>query len=527
MEKKKIIQFSAILIGMLVILSVFVLYYTEKSQRTEIINPLIEKEYSYTDESATPFEEIDVNGFYNHLLKVFYKGRWGLINALGEFVLPPVVYSPININAEGDFIIISHGEEVIGSEPRYYHYYFDKDLNLKFSHNYGHGVFPFSKWAGGFNENNSFGYVNEKGKIITKFSLEEEIEKGVLIPKEKIIRLMIPGVYGFGNLKLIYLKGLGLIDKNGNEVIKPIYDDFIIIGQNQEITAASLYKDSMQKMVTDKGEILLETDKDDRVNLIWNLLIVKKSDKCDIYSIKNKKVEKLKTCKMSKNSEILFPAEYNPFKNSENISELVVIKGFPGIYFIDKNGNEVLGGDTFSNAFPFSDGVSLVNDYNEGLGIVDLKGKFTKFKEKDIIIDGYSGGNLFFNGLLVTHRLDRKNNTEETCIINKSGKYVVKCGNPPEIIDEEEPIEIKMMYSFKNKRYLIDANGKTKKSLVLDPHPYLTENRFLEEGVFPVFKNGKYGLVNTKGEPIKLKMPMHVQGKEEFLKNLIYKVPVQ
>lgn len=177
---------------------------------------------------------------------------------------------------------------------------------------------------------------------------------------------------------------------------------------------------------------------------------------------------------INKSGVFITKPEYDEL--SDFYEGFAAVKKFNMWGFIDKNGRVVIK-PQFSRVGNFSEGLAAVKVDKEW-GYIDKEGKF-------VIEPQFEWGCEFSGGLAKV-----KEGEDEWGFINRSGKFVIKP-------------KFAFLYDFQNGLALFNSDKNVKCGYINREGKIVIEDvggEEFSEGVAKVYKNGRTGIINTKGE---------------------------
>ncbi len=275
----------------------------------------------------------------------------------------------------------------------------------------------------------------------------------------------------------------GVINSKGEIIIKPEYDETIIIPNNSKDLFVCTYDVNYEnstyktKVINSKNEevvtgydTITALENYDNENNLWyedDVLLVSKDNKYGLVDFKGKELlkceyEEITTLKGVKNS--ILTEKDGKLGLTDNIGSIIIENEYKKIEPIS---------DKYENGY-------IVTDSNNKMGIIN--------RDKSIAVE-------------IKY--------EDIKQIYADGKYVVKESKKWQIIDNEKNIYLKdkfddvvsingdkVIVKNNDKFGVIDLNGETKISVKYQDMSYLFEDKYIFE------QNGKYGVINLEGEEL-------------------------
>lgn len=225
----------------------------------------------------------------------------------------------------------------------------------------------------------------------------------------------------------------GLIDKNGNVLVKPELDDVIYFGDDNYASAS---KNGNDGIIDKSGKVIIPFEYEDTRLISGDKAVLKKNGIAYLYDLKNsKEISHFKIQEdisldfynegiigafdnnnhlygaLSENGKVVIPFEYGEMgcisegliavsditsRHYDNDSSIIDFK----VWFIDRNGKTVIKKDfryfdkenqNFYILDMFKDGYKLVGDKNHKCGVIDREGNLVipfKYDELEVLDNG-------------------------------------------------------------------------------------------------------------------------------------------
>lgn len=273
----------------------------------------------------------------------------------------------------------------------------------------------------------------------------------------------------------------GVIDSNGNYIIKPQYDEMILIPDSSKAIFVCTYNVDYEngtcntKVVNDKNEEIIKgydsveyidyLDENGKITYLKDLLIVEKNSKYGIVDLSGKE---------------LLETEYDKISKLENISNSLVIEkdglvglsDYQGNIIIKPEYNEIQGiGNDYKNGY-------ITKDKGNLYGIIDFN-KSMIFDNKYLDIKSIYSSNKYAVKIDKNYR-----------VVDKQGKILTDT----EFEDILDILGEQIIYKEKNKYGVITINGEK----IVEPE--YEDLQFINNNFFIAQKNEKYGVISSNGD---------------------------